>query len=220
MRSKTYAVRVRGELACFSRPELRVERVSSPFITPSAARGLLESILFKPAIAWRIERIALLAAPRWIQFRRNEVNSKILVRSVQRFQKAGHGKDYFASEDRAQRNTLALRDVDYALYASMEATPRWGGEDSIRKFEEMFERRVDKGQWVTPPVLGCREFPCRVEWYRGEPTPAPIDEDFGWILHDIHYGRTHAPVFFKAVCEQGIIDVPPWVEPPDKGAGG
>lgn len=219
MSSKTYAVRVRGELACFSRPELRVERVSSPFITPSAARGILESILFKPAIAWRIERIALLASPRWIQFRRNEVNSKISTSRMRVLEKTGSDADYFAEEDRAQRNTLALRDVDYAVFAHMEATSRWGGEDSMRKFEEMFERRMNKGQWVTPPVLGCREFPCRADWYSGDPVPAELDEDFGWILHDIRYGRTNEPVFFKAVCQKGIIEVPTWVERSEVGEG-
>lgn len=210
MRSKSYSLRVRGDLACFSRPELRVERVSTPFLTPSAARGIFEAILWKPAVVWRIERISLLREPRWIQFRRNEVNEKLSVSNIQRARKSGASLDYFASEDRAQRNTLALRDVDYAVEAFLEDTPRWGSQDSIRKFEEMFERRIERGQWVTPPVLGCREFPARVEWYTGNPLPIAHDEDFGYILHDIRYGRRNEPVFFHAVCRSGTIEVPSW----------
>jgi CRISPR-associated protein Cas5d len=189
---------------------LKVERVSAPFLTPSAARGILESTLWKPALVWRIERIALLREPKWIQFRRNEVNEKLSVSNVQRARKTGLPLEYFADEDRSQRNTLALRDVDYTVQAFFEATSRWGPNDSIRKFEEMFERRIERGQWVTPPVLGCREFPAQVEWYTGDPQPIAHDEDFGWILQDIRYGATNEPVFFRAVCRNGIIDVPVW----------
>jgi CRISPR-associated protein Cas5d len=179
-------------------------------VTPSAARGIVESVLWKPAIAWRVERISLLRAPKWIQFRRNEVNEKLSTDNVRRAQKSGVLADYFSAEDRAQRNTLALRDVDYAVQIYMDSTKRWGPQDTIRKFEEMFERRLERGQYVTPPVLGCREFPARVDWYTGDPSPIQLDEDFGWVLHDIHYGATNEPAFFHAVCRAGIIEVPAW----------
>jgi CRISPR-associated protein Cas5d len=128
--------------------------------------------------------------------------------------KTGDAWNYYADEDRAQRNTIALRDVDYAVTAHMEFTARRGTEDSVRKFEEMFERRMEKGQYVTPPVFGCREFPAIVEPYRGDPPPLNHKEDFGWMLHDIRFGAENTPVFFHAVMEGGRLAVPPF---PEKG---
>jgi CRISPR-associated protein Cas5d len=167
LQSRSFSVRVRGELACFTLPEFSVERVSSMVITPSAARGILESILWKPAIFWQVTRILVLAEPRFIQFRRNEVNSKASVDGARSAMKSHQPFDLMADEDRAQRNTIALRNVDYAIEAYMAATPRWGPDDNMRKFEEMFERRLERGQYVTPPVLGCREFPAIGRLWRG-----------------------------------------------------
>jgi CRISPR-associated protein Cas5d len=128
--------------------------------------------------------------------------------------KSGDAWNYYADEDRAQRNTIALRDVDYAVTAHMEFTARQGADDSVRKFEEMFERRIEKGQYVTPPVFGCREFPAIVEPYRGDPPALNHDEDFGWMLHDIRFGAENTPVFFHAVMVGGRLVVPPF---PEKG---
>jgi CRISPR-associated protein Cas5d len=212
--SRQYSVRLRGELACFARPELKTERVSYSIPTPSALRGIFEAILWKPAIRWCVDEIDLLRPIRYLQFRRNEVNGRASDRVANTTRKTGDAWNYYADEDRAQRNTIALRDVDYAVTAHMEFTARRGTEDSVRKFEEMFERRMEKGQYVTPPVFGCREFPAIVEPYRGDPPPLNHKEDFGWMLHDIRFGAENTPVFFHAVMEGGRLAVPPF---PEKG---
>ena len=206
--SRIFTIRIRGDLACFTIPALSVERVSAPFITPSAARGLLEAILWKPAIKWVIREIQILAPIRYIQFRRNEVNSRLSVSSVNSISKSSEPLNYFADDDRAQRNTVALRDVDYAVSAQMIMTKRRGPEDSIRKFEEMFERRLEKGQQVTQPVLGCREFPAIVEKFDGTVNPIQDSQDFGVVLHDLEYGSSNRPYFFRALMRSGRITVP------------
>ena len=206
--SKPLAVCVRGDLACFSRPELKAERVSYPVPTPSALRGILEAILWKPAIVWRIDEIRVLNPIAYIQFRRNEVNSRISDRTADSFRRSGDSWNYYADEDRAQRNTIALRDVAYIVTAHMEMTTRRGPEDSIRKFEEMFERRLQRGQHVTQPALGCREFPAYVEPVAQPSSPIQQSEDLGWMLHDIHFGAENEPVFFHAVMTDGVVPVP------------
>ena len=110
-----YKVRVRGPLASFTRPELKTERVSYEVITPSAARGIFEAILWKPAIFWHIRRIEVLSHPRFVQFKRNEVNSRASTRKALHAERTGEAVDFYADDNRAQRNTLALRDVDYAI---------------------------------------------------------------------------------------------------------
>ena len=154
-----YEVRIRGEYACFTRPEFKTERVSYEVITPSAARGVLEAVLWKPAIRWHIRRILLLERPRFIQFKRNEVTKRASVDSALKAMRSGVPQDYFTDDDRAQRNTLALRDVDYAVEAEFRMTSRQGPEDNPKKFDEMFRRRLEKGQFHMQPYLGCRESP-------------------------------------------------------------
>ena len=212
--SRCFHVRLRGELACFSRPELKTERVSYSIPTPSALRGIFEAKLWKPALIWRVDEIRVLAPIAYLQFRRNEVNERCSDRTANAVRKSDDAWNYYADEDRAQRNTIALRNVDYVIRAHMELTARQGPGDSIRKFEEMFERRLEKGQHVTQPVLGCREFPCSVE--AGGESIAPIShsEDFGWMLHDIRFGQENRPVFFHAVMKEGVVIVPPF---PEKG---
>jgi CRISPR-associated protein Cas5d len=213
--SNRYHVRIRGALACFTRPEFKTERVSYEVITPSAARAILEAILWKPAIQWRIRRILLLAPSQFIQFKRNEVTKRALVSAAQRSMRSGDALDYFADEDRAQRNTLALRDVDYAVEADFRLTPRKGAEDNPNKFDEMFTRRLERGQFHMQPYLGCREFPATVTPYAGSP-PALVGEnrDLGLMLHDLRYGPTgNVPVFFAARLERGVIEVPEWETP-------
>lgn len=208
----TYRVRVRGSLACFTRPELKTERVSYEVVTPSAARGILEAILWKPAIFWHIRRIGLLSPPRFIQFKRNEVNSRASTRNALSCERSGQALDFYADEDRAQRNTVALRDVDYAIEAEMLMTPRSGPDDNARKFDDMFRRRLERGQHYVPPYLGCREFPAIVEPYNGSPPPlANENRDIGLMLHDIRYSKgKNAAVFFRAQIQNGVIEVPPW----------
>jgi len=208
----TYKIRVRGALASFTRPELKTERVSYEVITPSAARGIFEAILWKPAIFWHIRRIELLSCPRFVQFKRNEVNSRVSTRNALQAERSGEALDFYADDDRAQRNTLALRDVDYAIEADMLMTAHRGPEDNARKFDEMFRRRLERGQFHMAPYLGCREFPATVEPYDGQPLPlASENRDLGLMLHDIRYGAAkNEAVFFHARIERGAIEVPEW----------
>jgi CRISPR-associated protein Cas5d len=211
--SYIYQVRVRGELACFTRPEFKTERMSYEVITPSAARGVLEAVLWKPAIRWQIHKILLLASPRFIQFKRNEVTKRASVANAQSALRSGLPLDYFADEDRAQRNTLALRDVDYAVEAEIRMTKRQGPEDNPKKFDEMFRRRLEKGQFHTQPYLGCREFPAIVEPYSGDPPPLGDEtRELGYMLQDLQYGGPNGnePLFFRARIERGVIKVPEW----------
>ncbi len=208
---RTFRVRARGDMACFTRPEMKVERVSYEVMTPSAARGLLEAVLWKPAIEWRIHRIEVLAPIRWLSVRRNEVNSRASLEK----------KMIVADEERAQRNTVALRDVDYVVHASFALTPRAGEGDTLRKFEEMFERRLEKGQHHSAPFFGCREFAAAVE-RAGDTSPAidqGVDRPLGWMFFDFDwsgFGGTgdhtenapRTPLFFEARLTDGILHVP------------
>ncbi len=186
-------LRTWGELACFTRPEMKVERVSYPIMTPSAARGLLEAILYRPQFRWHIRRIAVKQPIRFLSFRRNEVKSRLAARNPE---------PLIAENDRTQRNTLALRDVEYVIEASLHLTPLANlprrkppsedepdGEDSLVKYLAMFQRRADKGQCFTQPCFGCREFPAHFELadksaMRVEPNPNP-DADLGLMLYDV-----------------------------------
>lgn len=208
-RSRLLKLRARGSLACFTRPELKVERVSYAVITPSAARGILEAILWKPAIVWHVERISVLKPIKFTAFRRNEVNSKAPSPGAALVKSGGPAPVLFADEDRSQRNTVALSHVDYVIEASFSLTPRAGPEDNVRKFEEMFERRVAAGQQFHQPYFGCREFVAAVE-----PAPnsfEPIDDtrDLGIMLWDIAFDpKGNVPRFFAARLDRGVLVVP------------
>lgn len=210
--SYSYLVRVRGQLACFTRPEFKTERVSYEVITPSAARGVLEAILWKPAIQWHVRRILVLAPPRFVQIKRNEVTRRTSVANALHSMRRGEPLEYYAAEDRAQRNTLALRDVDYAVEAELRMTARQGADDNPKKFDEMFRRRLERGQMHMQPYLGCREFPAIVEPYSGSPPPLESEtRDLGLMLHDLLYNpKGNQPVFFPAMLERGVIEVPEW----------
>lgn len=204
-RSPTFKVRASGQYACFTRPELRAERVSYEVMTPSAARGLLEAILWKPAIRWRVERIHVLAPICFQAVRRNEVGSKAAV--------GGALSEYYADEDRQQRNTVLLRDVDYVIEAHFEMTAMAGPEDNLRKFIEIFERRLEKGQSFHAPYLGCRECAADV---RAAPERWEVPEglrerrDLGLMLHDLRFrpDGSATPFFFRAVLDGGRLDIP------------
>lgn len=203
------AVRVTGPVACFTRPELKAERVSYSVMTPSAARGVLEAIFWKPAIRWRIDRIQVLSEIRWIAFRRNEVNSRASTPSAATVNGGGIAPVLIVEDDRAQRNTVGLRDVDYIIEAHFELTERAGPEESAAKFYEMFQRRLKKGQQFHQPYLGCREFIADVRPVEDD-APAPIDhsQDLGLMLWDIDFGEKNRPRFFRAQLERGILEVP------------
>ncbi len=204
---------VRGSRACFTRPEMKVERVSYDVITPSAARGILEAIHWKPAIRWVIDTIHVLNPIRFESIRRNEVGSKISATNIKRAMNAGRvdGLNLFADEDRQQRAATILRDVAYVLEAHFERTPRWGTEDNETKHYEMFMRRAEKGQCFHQPCLGTREFPAEFEpWEGGAPKPhADLMKsiDLGWMLYDIDFGPANTPVFYRPTMIDGLIDV-------------
>jgi CRISPR-associated protein Cas5d len=208
-----FCLEVKGDYACFTRPEMKVERVSYDFITPSAARSVFEAILWKPEIRWQVERIEILAPVRWISVRRNEVGAVISTRNLQTAMTAGHGQlGLYVEDERQQRAGLFLRDVRYRLHARMTALK---GEalHNPAKYAEMFTRRASKGQCVNQPYLGCREFDARfrlVTTPHGEPEPcAEIDGDFGWMLHDMDFSRPAdpKPMFFRARVVRGVLDL-------------
>lgn len=233
----TIHLRTWGDLACFTRPEMKVERVSYPVMTPSAARGLLESILYRPQFRWRIRRIAVKEPIRFLSFRRNEVKSRLSVRKPESLN---------AEEDRTQRNTLALRDVEYVIEASLLLTPLANlprrnppsqdepdGDDSLVKYLAMFQRRAEKGQCFAQPCFGCREFPAHFELadeaaMRVEPNPNPNTEDLGLMLYDVFdldvsrdqklgkvEGKPQVTLFHAALkggvlVEYGKAELPDW----------
>jgi CRISPR-associated protein Cas5d len=208
-------VRVGGSLACFTRPELKAERFSYPVMTPSAARGVLEAVLWKPAIRWRVERIKVLAAIVFTSFRRNEVGSIAVAPARATITAGGPHDDFYIEDRRQQRNTVALRDVDYVIEARFELTDRAGPEDNRSKFVEMFRRRVEKGQHFHQPYFGCREFAANVS-PADDNTPSPIDDsrDLGLMLWDIDFGSDtkgkprNRPIFFAAQLVNGVLEVP------------
>jgi CRISPR-associated protein Cas5d len=211
---ETFKVRVRGPFACFTRPEFKVERVSYEVMTPSAARGVLEAIHWKPAIRWVVTAIDVLAPVRFISFKRNEVANRA---SQQRGKRALNGDPYHVEEDRQQRNTVALRDVDYVIEAHFLTTSRWGPEDTIPKHVETFMRRLEKGQTFHQPYMGCREFAAVVEPVLEVPKsqlpPEWRDRHLGLMLHDLEFGTRIVPRFFAAKIDAtGRIDVPPFEE--------
>lgn len=204
---------VSGPLAIFSRPELKVERVSYPFITPSAARGVLEAILWKPAIRWNVHRIAVLSEIEWTSFRRNEVSKRAPQPAVALVDSGGTAPVLFADKERAQRNTVALRNVKYEIEASFEMTNRAGPSDNPAKFADMFRRRVEGGQHFHQPYLGCRECIADVEPSDGKQVPIPESKDFGLMLFDIDYAKEKKqPLFFDAVMKNGVIEIPSYKE--------
>lgn len=203
LKSRTFCLKVWGENACFTRPEMKVERVSYDVMTPSAARGVLDAILWKPAIRWHITRIDVLNPIRWASVRRNEVGAVMSSR-------AG---GLFVEDQRQQRAGLFLRDVAYVVHAFFGMTARAGVQDNVKKFEEIFIRRAEKGQCFHRPYLGCREFAAHFELWRSRTTePEVIDEsrDLGFMLYDVdHLGAEPMPLWFRARLENGRMHVPP-----------
>lgn len=229
---KGFCLEVSGPYACFTRPEMKVERVSYDIITPSAARAIFEAILWKPAIRWRVQRIEVLAPIRWVSVRRNEVgkvaSSVILIEDA-----------------RQQRSGLLLRDVRYRLFAQFDfippeqrgkvcnPVPEWlidvdeveelrtkdaRKDETEAKYAAMFERRAAKGQCFNQPYLGCREFSCEFCLVCPSTEPRIVNEelvgfhDLGWMLFDLEYADPTEirPLFFRAKMQDGVVVVPSW----------
>lgn len=209
VRSPPLSLRACGAFAVFTQPSLKVERFSYPVMTPSAARGLLESVLWKPAIAWTIERIRVLKPIQFVAYRRNEVNSKASIPSAAVVNNGGAAPFLVADENRAQRNTVALRDVDYVIEARFALTDRAGPGDNVPKFVDMFRRRVERGQHFQTPYLGCRE--CVADVSPADDAPAPIADSrsLGLMLWDVLYHPSgNRAVLFDAELKDGILEVP------------
>jgi CRISPR-associated protein Cas5d len=207
-------LKVSGDRACFTRPEMKVERVSYDVMTPSAARGILEAIHWKPAIRWIIDEIRVLKPIRFQSIRRNEVGHKAPVASIRKAMNAGsvEGLVLRVDEDRQQRAATVLVDVDYVVEAHFEMTKRAGPEDNEGKHLDTFNRRVARGQCFHQPCLGTREFPARFSPIPAtEPLPAAIDEtrDLGFMLFDIDHDGDRSSLFFRAKLENGVMRVPP-----------
>ncbi len=213
---KEFCLEVWGERACFTRPELKVERVSYDVITPSAARAVFEAILWKPAIRWEITKIEVLNPIKWENIRRNEV-AYVAGRNAQ---------SVYIEDKRQQRNSLLLRDVHYRLYAKLIYIPvsqrnpaeqkRAAGQDeNPMKYYEMFERRASKGQCFNQPYLGTREFSCAFRLVSnnevGLKPPIQEDRDLGIMLYDMDFSdsKNIMPMFYRAEIKQGVINVPP-----------
>ncbi|MEQ1529555.1 MAG: type I-C CRISPR-associated protein Cas5c [Methylococcales bacterium] len=208
-----------GDYACFTRPEMKVERVSYDVITPSAARGIIEAIHWKPAIRWVIDKIHVLKPVRFESIRRNEVASKISASKIKTAMRTQRANDLYLvaddSTERQQRASTVLRDVAYIIEAHFELTDLATDKDNEGKHLDMFNRRARDGQCFHQPCMGVREFPAYfslVEPDKPLPvsalTPEQKNRDLGWMLHDIDFANGMMPHFFKAELKDGVITVP------------
>ena len=211
---KEYGLEVWGDWACFTRPELKVERVND-VITPSAARAIFEAILFKRyAMRWQITRIEVLNPIKWTTIRRNEVGAVAGKSSI------------FIEDKRQQKNSLLLQDVHYRIYAKLVFIPvkdrpkeafvkhKPGDDENPMKYYQMFERRAAQGQCFTQPYLGCREFAANWRLIEDSETlvpPLSEDRDLGIMLYDMDFDKDLKKpdaMFYRAKMEQGVIVVP------------
>ena len=230
--NKTFCLEVKGEYACFTRPEMKVERVSYDVITPSAVRAIFTAIFWKPAIKWNVKKIEVLKPIRWISIRRNEVGKVASTSS----------NGILIEDERQQRAGLLLRDVAYRIYAELEfinplnrpkikkpvpdnlveteEKQEWGKDENPGKYNAMFERRATKGQCFNQPYLGCREFSCAFRFIpeseiANEKLKKPAIEDskdLGFMLYDMDFTDEFniKPAFFRATMKNGSILIPDW----------
>lgn len=208
-------VEVKGDFACFSRPEFKAERVSYDVITPSAARGLLESVFWHPGMRYIVDKIYLLSEISFANIKRNEVASKISASNLHKVINSGKGALYLATPlDIQQRATMLLKDVHYIIEAHFNMTEKANATDNTGKFQEMIKRRLRKGQNYHQPYLGCREFPAQVSLFEGDMNTlnlayADEDKDLGFMLYDMDYSDKDniTPMFFRAILKNGVIDL-------------
>lgn len=196
---RSLSVKVWGEFACFTRPEMKVERVSYPVMTPSAARGILEAIYWKPEFEWRVREIHVLEPIRHIALVRNEMNKRIPTRDP---------KPIFVDEERTQRYTLALRDVAYLIYAEIHLRPH--ADKDIAAYRDQFRRRVERGDCHFQPYLGCREFTAYFAPPNSTERAIPLNDDLGRMLGELRYENNGkaTPIFFHAYLRNGVLVVP------------
>ena len=205
---------VTGDYACFTRGELKAERVSYDVITPSAARGIVEAILWKPQIAWCITEIRVLKEIGFTSLARNEVSRKLGLRALREAQASGDLRPLATdiTQHRVQRRARILRDVSYVIQPAFRLTAQAGPGDLPTKYQQMFQRRARRGQCFHQPYLGCREFPAAFEV--ADPLPvSPLrgTNYYGWMLYDMDFAdpSTPQPRFYQVTMQDGVIRVPP-----------
>ncbi|AXI84369.1 type I-C CRISPR-associated protein Cas5 [Xylella taiwanensis] len=205
-----------GPRALFTRPEFKVERFSYDVITPSAARGILEAIYWKPEMRWIVDAIQILKPIRFESIRRNEVGSKLSATNASKAMRAGRtdGLVNYVEEDRQPRATTVLRDVGYVIAAHIALTNKAKSDANIGKYLDIFKRRARRGRCFQSPCLGTREFPAHFSLIEDNSSAPESDftligeRDLGWILHDIDFTHGIAPRFFRAHMINGLIKVP------------
>ena len=217
------SLEVWGDYACFSRPEMKVERVTYDVITPSAARGMLDAVMWHPGLRWIVDRIQVCCPIRFTNIRRNEVKDVIPFGVASKVMRTGKGELYLATPDSIQqRAAMILKDVHYVIDAHFEMTDKAAPGDNPGKFQEMMRRRVEKGQFYHQPCFGVREFPAHFKLCTQRP-PCPEElkgqRDLGWMLLDMDYSDPEdiRPKFFRAIMRDGVIDVP---DPRSEGVTG
>lgn len=201
-----------GKFALFSRPELKVERCSYDIITPSAARGLIEAVYYKPAIRWVIDKIVVCNPIAFTNIRRNEVKSKLSASNAKSAMNGtGTLRPIYTAEDIQQRASMVLRDVRYVIEAHFEMTAKAGETDTVEKHYNIALRRLRNGQFFHQPYFGCREFPADFRLFEGDADTEGLHEsrDLGFMLYDLDYSnpRDIRPMFFRAVMTDGVIDL-------------
>ena len=203
-------IEVWGPYGCFTRPELKTERVSYDIITPSAARGLVEAIYWHPGMRYHIDKIYLLSPIRFTNIRRNEVKSTLLSSAVLSAAKGGKVPVLYTSEDIQQRAAMVLQDVHYVIECHFTMTEKAAPTDNPGKFQDILRRRLRKGQCFAQPCFGCREFPANFREWRGGEIPAlkEVTQDLGYILYDLDYSDPEniCPQFFRAKIVNGVLD--------------
>lgn len=213
----SYGIKIRiwGEYALFSRPEMKVERCSYDVITPSAARGILEAIYWHPGLKWIIDKIYVCRPIKFTNIRRNEIGSKLKSKDALNAMNGGDAAQLYlcAKTEIAQRASLLLRDVEYILEAHFEITPKANESDNPGKFKDIIMRRLKKGECFHNPYLGTREFPAFFSLCEDEAIHTPYDDveekDFGFMLYDFLYSNSGEiqPMFFRAIMKHGVLDV-------------
>ena len=207
-------VRVWGDFALFSRPEMKVERCSYDVITPSAARGILEAVYWHPGLRWVVDKIYVKKPIRFTSVRRNEVKSKILASALLQAYNGGTKEPYISTkEEIVQRASLLLRDVEYVIEAHFDMTDRANAADNPGKFKDIIMRRLRRGECYHMPYFGCREFPANVCLCEETDIRTAYEEveekDLGFMLFDLDYSDREniQPIFFRAVMRRGVIDL-------------
>lgn len=207
-------VKVWGNFALFSRPELKVERCSYDVMTPSAARGILDAIYWHPGLKWVVDKIYVRKPIQFTSVRRNEVKSKVLASSVLQAYNGGEKPLYISSkEEIVQRASMLLCDVEYVIDAHFEMTERANATDNPGKFKDIIMRRLRRGECFHMPYFGCREFPAHFCLWEEEKIPTAYEDveekDLGLMLYDLDYRNPEdvQPMFFRAVLKRGILDL-------------